>query len=344
MFSFKSYSIFVLAIISISVSALAVPKPPTGYQIETVATYDSTGLGEAKDLIVTPDGSMYLTHRGTSDVDYWNGSITRVVSGNPEVRWIDNLGAPRDLAWVEGQPYGDNIYFANLLAKTIQKINPDGTYSSFAQDSSRWPNTIEFDRNGAYGGSMFCSTKGAGTGGVIYRVSETGSKEIFSWFPNVYSGGILDLKISPTSRYNGSMFAALDEDHGKILPSDGIYKIETNGTASRFAPSINYALGLEFDTSGLMFDNDLFVVATSFDPDVEGMHLWRIDENGNAEDFMRVGWGATDHIAFGPDGAMYLTEYNGDTTSILRVSEVPEPASLILLGLGGFFIRRKLKA
>lgn len=335
MLSFRlcSFAITLTFVIN-STAVWAIPVPPAGYQIESVADYATGDLGFARDIAFDSDGAIYISHRGELSANYLNGSITRIDSGTVETRWADNLERASRLVWGGGTSYGNSMYVVEVGSRDISRLDSDGNSSQLCNISTG-PFTFDIDRNGSYGNLMYSTSIGTDR---ISSVSASGTQSVFTDWPGVVSGGIIDLKISPTSKYASFMFAAYDSSSGTA--KNGIYKINTSGNDSLFM-EISGIKSMEFDTSGLMFDNDLFVLGTM--PGVDGMHIWRIDELGNAEDFMRVGWGVTDHIAFGSDGSMYLTEYTDEKTEIFRVSEVPEPASLLLLGFGGFLVRRKRK-
>lgn len=301
---------FAFAITLVLTSTTVFALPP-GYQIETVAQYPSGNLGVAADLLVDPDGIIYVVHRGNINTGL-DSSIARISGEVIQTHWVDNIQSPSSIIWTGGTDFENDIYTVDTGTRNIIALDVNGNTSPFAY-ISQGPSSIDIDRNGALNGDMLCSARGTDR---ILRINADGNITTFSYWPGVIRGGILELAISPTSRYDGNVFAAYDETDTN--EHDGLYQIDASGHASIFVPSIINARGVEFDTSGLIFNNDLFVIGRM--QNVEGMHLWRIDELGNAEDFMRVGWGVNDHMAFGPDGAMYLTHYTTEKTEILRIS------------------------
>jgi sugar lactone lactonase YvrE len=297
---------------------------PDGYLMETVAEYSSDGIGFPTDLVIGPDGVIYVTQYGDEAGKYLNGSITRITGDKVETRWVDNLKKPRSIIWTGGSDaFGNNYYVMEAESRIMSRLSSNGTMSPVTTRIYHGPYSIDIDRNGYFGGDILCTTRGTK---CILRIKPDGKlSELTSWPPQSPAGsGIVEGSISPTSRYSGNLFVVYKDIKVKIrdgLKLSSLYQIDADATVTQFAPSLDYACGIEFDTSGLMFNNDLFAI--SLKKGVQGMHLWRVDEAGKAEVFMRVGWGVINHLAFGPDGAMYLTKYTAEKTSILRVSLAP---------------------
>lgn len=120
---------------------------------------------------------------------------------------------------------------------------------------------------------------------------------------------------------NGSVFASglIGHPSGLAFDSSGylyvtnelggtIEKFDSSGNSSIFASGLNYPWGLEFDSSGYLY------VANNGDSSVV-----KIDPRGNKSVFASSG-------VSGPEGIAI---------------QVPDPSTLLLLGLGGLLLRKR---
>ena len=316
MSTYKFYT-FLLAVLIISAAPVfAFPTPPKGYMIDVVAEYDTADLGIPYELAFDPDGVIYVNQWNYNEKD--NSSITRIDSKGVKTRWLDNnkIKNPRSIFWAGGTSFGNNFCVVESGQRRVVKLDRSGKVTPLTGSIYNGPSFMDIDRNGSFGGDIFLASRGTD---AIHRVKPDGSFSLFGKWPNLTSGGVIEVTISPTKRYNGNIFAVLDDT--KIDEHDGIYQIDGDATTIRFAESLYYVYDAKFDIYGSMFNNDLFAIALK--KGVDGMHLWRVDEDGNAKPIMRVGWGVERQIAFGPDGAMYIARYTQEKTKILRFAKIP---------------------
>jgi len=300
------------------------------YQIESYASYSSVGRDKITGSCFDDEGNLYLTYS-------YDASIARVSSTNVTTHWADNLAGPAMIVWTGGTAYGDSLYVMENFDSKVRVLDDQGNHSVFAS-VNRFPLALGIDKYGNYGNQLFGGTS---DNDGIYSISTSGSVSQFGTFPGDVSGGLRDIEFSPTAKYGGEMFVHLwSSDAHEYL--NGIYSIDTSGNASRFASSVNVVWDLAFDTAGTQFGNDLFAIGS-----IEGLagnHILRIDESGNATSLALLDGISALSLTFGLDGAMYVSTTTGDNyTDIYRISEVPEPASLLLLGLGGMLLRKKRK-
>jgi hypothetical protein len=312
--SLLKFYLFLLAVVFISTAPVfALPVPPDGYILEVVAEYPTADLGFPYELTVGPDGVIYVCQwAGSGD----KGSITRIDGKGVKTHWVDNVDTPRSIFWAGGTAFGNNFCVVEAGPRRIIKLDLSGKITPLTSSIYQGPSFMDIDRNGSFGGDIIGAPRGTD---CLQRIKPDGTVSKFSKWPGLTSGGVVEVTISPTKRYNGNIFAVLDDT--KNNERDGLYQIDGDATSTRFAESLYYVYDAKFDITGSMFGNDLFAIALK--KDVKGMHLWRVDEDGNAEPLMRVGGGVTRQIAFGPDGAMYLARHTPEKTHILRFAKAP---------------------
>jgi streptogramin lyase len=137
-----------------------------------------------------------------------------------------------------------------------------------------------FDRNGNLY-VTYSGTRGQQVPVSIFRVRPNGTRETFS-------SGI----VNPTSM-------AIDPQ-GKLYVSsrfEGIvYRVAQDGNAEAFASDLGVACGLAFAGDGTLYVGD------------RSGTIFRVDRNGQAATFSTLPASvAAFHLAFGPDGALYVT-------------------------------------
>jgi hypothetical protein len=285
-----------------------------GYVVETYATYSCPEMnGSHSGIEFDSSGNLYLTHWE----DYPSlGGIYRVAPDRSATKWVEGLGTPRRMAWLGGTDFGDYLYVADGTPRDILRITADGTVSTFAHVSGG-PHSLALDHTGNYGDYLYVGTRSPDH---IYRVSETGVVEYWSYFPGSIPAGHVDLTFDSGTKYGGLMYVALEYGSPPHSGNYGLFSVDQDGDATKFAPSIVTGWSVRIDPSGL-FGGDLFFTGKC-DSDQPYYSLWRADPNGQVSDFA-VGTIA-DHLGaftFGPDGALYVPEHS-EEEGIVVVSRI----------------------
>lgn len=304
-----------------------------GYQAEEYARYDSIITLAPRDIEFDSQGNLYVSQ--TDSPDNLNGAIYKITPGGTSVTpYVSNLQSPWHMVKTNSAPYGDNLYVASGRSEKVLKVDSTGSVEIFSSlsDYDDYPFSIAIDTTGNYGGYMYT---GSSRGRNIYRIMPDGTNDMFSSFPTgVHDGsGNIALDFDSHGNYGGKMFITVHYNSSNIL---GLYEIETDGTASKFAPSILGANDFEFDPYGTYF-NYKMICQGEYAVERHGVHI--VNPNGSVEE---IGTHESrSSMTFGLDGALYLSEVIDNDVVITRITPVPEPVTLSLLGLGALLLRKR---
>ncbi|MEN6309511.1 MAG: PEP-CTERM sorting domain-containing protein [Anaerohalosphaeraceae bacterium] len=291
------------------------------YQAEVYTTYSGVSWGASR-IAADSSGNLYITHT--------NAQVNKITSDKTVINnWSTGFNTPWSIVDATGTSYGDKLYVTENSG-SISTINFNtGARSSFTSLSAA--SGLAIDKTGNYGGSMYAGTTVSDT---IERISTSGQKTTFcSYFAGMGGGGIASVAFDSSNQYGGSMFAATWSASDS---RSGIYAINQQGQATRFCSNLVWGSDIEFDALGVFFDGDMF--ATGKEKSTDSLQLYRIGSDGIATPFIRAD-GEINGFTFGADGALYFHEYYQGASNIIRV--VPEPATMLLLGLGCLGLYRR---
>lgn len=292
---------------------------PSAYVMETYAQYTKPGgIGGAYSEF-DGAGNLYITHG--------NGSLVKITpDGQSQV--VDQFLNIQGIVYAGGTTYGDVLYFNDAYAHATLARQADGTTSSFSTMGGT-PIGITIDRMGLFDGKMFVSRRYGS--GDIYRIHETGQYELFTQIGLGMSAH--DIEADPSGLYGGLLYLCVsDESTDTFTP----WSVHPDGTVNQFS-SLTHVKDLAFDTTeNSAFGGLLYARRSS----------WAIGSISSSGEWSRLGRSNDTSIGaltFGPDNSMYVLEEipGNPIISVIKISAVPEPASLLLLGLGGLLIRKR---
>lgn len=319
-----------------STGALGIVVLDPAYQVEIYAQYVQTGeRGLSNSMAFDPQGNLYLPH-------LHEGAIYKVDPSGLGTRFVDGLDVPTSVEWINDPAYGNYLYVTELSDAwdpgRVTRITATGAVDSYV--SVDWePIYLAYDSVGNYGNQLYVATN---VQDKIIAIAPNGAQTTFSPFPYNLAGGIRGMAFDPGSQYGGSMYVGSYSDTDPTLA--GVFQIDASGGYTRFTPDLAWCYALAFDPED-DFDGSMFAIAVD-DPELADpawKDLYRVDTDGAATLFAQSDIFQVNAVTFGPDGAMYVAEFDwgNSQTTISRITLVPEPATLTLVSLGAIGLLRR---
>ncbi|MHC4061605.1 MAG: SMP-30/gluconolactonase/LRE family protein [Planctomycetota bacterium] len=304
--------VLILELLPLWRTASAVEVLEPGYVVQTYASYS------CPEMIGPPSGVEFDCHWNLY-LSQWEvyrskGGIYRINSNRTGSKWMDMAGTPRRIVWAGGTSYGQYLYVSDATSYEVLRVGLDGTASLFCHLSDG-PHSLALDRTGNYGGYLYIATRHPDR---IYAVSETGDAEVFSQFPGSVPGGHVDLTFDPGTKYGGLMYAALEHGNPPHKGNYGLFAVDQDGNARKFAPNIVTAHTVQIDPYGMLKD-DLFVSGKCKCKEDEPYNIWRVDPDGSTNKFAVGTIGDKDLLTFtlGSHGDLYVPEYSPDEKVVI---------------------------
>jgi hypothetical protein len=315
-------ALVITAAAAVSASAVEVLSP--GYTVQTYATYtDVADYPHHMTFDFDSSGNLYVAQPAS-------GTIMKITPGKAVSQFASGLTGPYSITWGGGSAFGNYLYVGG---GSIYKLALDGTVSSFANHNC--VSSLAIDKKGNYGGYLY-----AGTGGAddFHKINTAGNIMSFGSWPGLTDNGEPDgIAFDPGTAYGGLMYvgSAYTPDNAS---KSGLFTMNTSGVPTRFSNNLVYAYELAFDTTG-NFGGKLFTMGATSYGSAAGIYSVGVD--GTATRFANTSSQFGLGLAFGQDGAMYLSEYSSSNGMITISRITPEPATLLLLSFGAALVRKR---
>ncbi len=281
----------IVIIVFASVPAVALDMSVPGYTVETFATYAET---LPRHMTFDGSGNLYVTQLNS-------GNIWKITPSGAAGQFVSGFIAPYSIDWGGGTAYGDYLYVGQGGAVTrVDLISGNKTFFA-GQDCD---GSLTIDKTGNYGGYMYVGT---GCYDDIKKIDTAGHITTFSTWPGWTDGGApYGIDFDPGTAYGGLMYVGCAFEQGDAGKS-GLFTMNTGGTPTRFCSDLVQVWNVHFDKTGL-FAGSLFVIGRASYESYPS--IYTVSTDGIATEFATSTILNVHGLAFGPDGALYVSEYS----------------------------------
>ena len=324
-------------------------KPPPQSSNVTIF-YD--GLNYPRGLKFDADGNLYVAEAGKSGdkeikkatcpgfesafMPYFMGDssrVSRISSDGKRTTVIDKIPSARDpYEWTYGASdvaLMDNHVYAlfqaggcsramDAVPNGILRGNPDGTWSNFADLSAilraNWPPKSPMDDDMEPDGMPYGLIANAGklyivetNHGGLYEVDGDGKVKKLVDFTAMFG----HIAPSVIAQHDGSLYVGNINALPTVAGAAKVFKVSLDGTkVETFTEGLTNILGLAFDGAGQLYVLQMSNGETQI-PALGTGRVVRINASG-LRDVMATGLSSPAGMAFGPDGALYVSQYSYD--------------------------------
>jgi hypothetical protein len=297
----KTVLMTILIIAAVSTTANAVVVTAPGYTVEIYATYTDSVKGIPRHMTFDANGNLYVTQQDS-------GTIWRVTPSRVASQFASGFTAPYSIAWGGGTAYGDYLYVGAL---NMYKVDLNGNKTFFTSSTCTGSLTIDRTLAGNYGGYLYVGT---GCADDVEKIDTAGNILFFSAWPGPTDGGApYGIAFDPGAAYGGLMYVGSAYTPNNASKS-GIFAMSTGGTPTRFCSNLVQVTDVSFDKAGL-FGGLLFAIGSTSYQSPTG--IFSVGVDGIATEFATSTMVNAHGLAFGTDGAMYISEYSSPDGSVI---------------------------
>jgi hypothetical protein len=270
----------------------------------------------------------------------FGGEKIQLATAQGLTTFATGLGGAEGMAFGPGGVWGNDLYVAEVDARTVSRVFSDGSHQVIASGFPGvfGPADVIFGRGGAFGTSLYVNDYSANT---IYRLdAPNGPVEPFAQVGRDNTGpsaiGVAGTK--GMEFVDSQLIVGFYDSNLALGTTEDALKIVTpSGAVQPFVPPHVGFEYIRFGPGGL-FGADLFVASLGDFAVADDGGILTVDPQGHLRTFA-TGIDAVG-LAFSDGGVLtaglYVSEYDvtSGTGRVWRIAAVPEPASLALLGPG----------
>ncbi len=298
----------------------------------------TSGISQPRDISFAPGGvfgnDLFVVSNENASGESNTGSILTFDDSGAETVWVSGLNGPYGIAFADGGTFGTAIYVnCEDTLDGIRRVDPITLSVSSCLTYVDEGTGVVLADGGKFGDYLYAvQSVGAGRPNSAYRIGGDFQDSILTTLgPGAHMN---DLLLSDGGAFGEYLYTVATLDPEADGTAEGyLVRIDSDGSYLILIEGIPYARTFLAQSPGGLWPEVMYLASEDT--------IYTVSPDWQVSTFA-TGFSGLAGIEFAPDGsALYVAQSGGGT--IYRIAEVPEPATISLLALGGVALLRRKK-